>query len=243
LKSILIVGAKSEIAIELATLYAKNNYNLYLAGRSINDIESESNELKSKYNISVKLCEFDIIKYSTHKSFYDSLDKNLMGVIIISGYYPLQSDAENDWELSNNTINVNYVGPVSMLNLAANRFIHNGKGFIVGITSVSGERGRSKNYIYGSSKAGLTAYLSGLRQRLQYKKINVLTVISGYVKTKKNKGLDKPGFLTNTPKEIANDIFQAQQKGKHIIYSKRIWKLIMILIKIIPEFIFKKLSI
>ena len=243
MKSILIVGAKSEIAIELATLYAKNNHNLYLAGRSINDIASESNELKSKYNISVKLCEFDITKYSTHKSFYDSLNKNLIGVIIISGYYPLQSDAENDWELSNNTINVNYVGPVSMLNLAANRFIYNGKGFIVGITSVSGERGRSKNYIYGSSKAGLTTYLSGLRQRLEYKKINVLTVISGYVKTKKNKGLDKPSFLTNTPKELANDIYQAQQKGKNIIYSKRIWKLIMILIKIIPEFIFKKLSI
>ena len=85
--------------MELATLYAKNNYNLYLAGRSINDIESESNELKSKYNVSVKLCEFDITKYSKHKSFYDSLDKNLIGVIIISGYYPLQSDA--DWSAEN----------------------------------------------------------------------------------------------------------------------------------------------
>jgi len=243
LKSILIIGAKSEIAIELATLYAKNNYNLYLAGRSINDIELEPDELKSKYNISVKLCEFDITKYKTHKSFYDSIDKSLIGVIIISGFYPSQSDAENNWELSSNTINVNYAGPVSMLNLAANRFIRNGKGFIVGITSVSGERGRSKNYIYGSSKAGLTTYLSGLRQRLEYKKINVLTVISGYVKIKKDKSLNKLGFLTNTPKEIANDIYQAQQKEKHIIYSKRIWKLIMFLIKIIPEFIFKKLSI
>ncbi len=80
-------------------------------------------------------------------------------------------------------------------------------------------------------------------QNKDYKKINVLTVISGYVKTKKNKGLNKPGFLTSTPKEIANDIYKAQQKGKDVIYSKRIWKLIMLLIKMIPEFIFKKLSI
>ena len=119
----------------------------------------------------------------------------------------------------------------------------NKNGFIVGVSSVAGDRGRKANYIYGSSKAAFSAYLSGLRNRLFESKIQVLTVKPGFVATKMTDGLDLPEKLTAQPEEVAKDIFVAQQKGKDILYTKGIWRLIMLIIKHIPEFIFKKLSI
>jgi len=116
-------------------------------------------------------------------------------------------------------------------------------GFIVGVSSVAGERGRKANYIYGSAKAGFSTYLSGLRNRLYESGVEVLTVKPGFVATKMTQDLDLPEKLTAEASEVAEDIFNAQQKGKNILYTKWIWKYIMLIIKHIPEFMFKKMSI
>ena len=118
MKYVLILGAKSDIAKSLAQIYAKNGYSLYLAGRQIDQLESFANKLKTKNNINIKLKEFDITKFNSHKSFYDSLDEKPFGVILVVGYYPEQKKAETDWETSLKSINVNYAGPVSILNLS-----------------------------------------------------------------------------------------------------------------------------
>ena len=113
----------------------------------------------------------------------------------------------------------------------------------MGISSVAGDRGRKTNYIYGSSKAAFSAYLGGLRNRLDSSGVSVLTVKPGFVATKMTQDLDLPEKLTAQPNDVAEDIFNAQQKKRNILYTKAIWQLIMLIIKHIPEFIFKKLSI
>ncbi len=243
MKYILIIGAKSDIAVEIAKVYAENGYNLYLTGREISKLTDLAKDLKIRYDVDVQLKELDIINFNSHQNFYENLQPKPIGAIVVSGYMNEQKICEQNWDESLNTINVNFTGAVSILNIIANDFEKNRDGFIVGISSVAGERGRKANYIYGSSKAGFTTYLSGLRNRLFENNISVLTVLPGFVDTKMTEGLDLPAKLTAKPKDVALEIFNAQQKGKNILYTKSIWFLIMLIIKSIPEFIFKKLSI
>lgn len=137
----------------------------------------------------------------------------------------------------------NYTGVVSLINIIANDFERRRSGFIVGISSVAGDRGRKSNYLYGSAKAAFTAYLSGLRNRLYEAQVHVLTVKPGFVATKMTEGMDLPEKLTAQPDEVASDIFQAQQKGKNVLYTKWIWRWVMMVIKMIPEWKFKGMSV
>jgi len=240
---VLIVGAKSDIAKETARVYAKNGYNLYLAARNVADLEEFKTDLEVRSSVSIKLIELDITAYETHKEIYEGLEEKPLGVIVVSGYMTEQHKAQKEWNESLNTINVNYTGAVSLLNIVANDFEEEKRGFIVGISSVAGDRGRKTNYIYGSAKAAFSAYLSGLRNRLFESGVSVLTVKPGFVNTKMTDGLDLPEKLTAQPSEVAEDIFKAQQAGKNTLYTKWIWRYIMLIITNIPEFIFKKLSI
>ena len=122
-------------------------------------------------------------------------------------------------------------------------FEKRGKGIIVGMSSVAGDRGRGSNYIYGSSKSGFTSYLSGLRNRLNKSSVKVITVKPGFIKTKMTSHLELPKILTASPYDISNDIINSIKKGKNIIYSKWFWNWIMLIIKVIPESIFKKLNL
>ena len=240
---VLIIGAKSDIAKEVAREYAKNGYDLYLAGRNMSEIEYLKNDIKIRFNTDVKLKELDVAKFETHSAFYESLEPKPLGVIVVAGYMADQKTCENDWSKTLNTINVNYTGAVSILNIIANDMEKNRSGFIVGVSSVAGDRGRKANYIYGSSKAAFSAYLSGLRNRLYESGVQVLTVKPGFVATKMTAGLDLPPKLTAQPKDVAKDIYKAQQKGKSVLYTKWIWRWIMLIIKIIPEWKFKGMSV
>ena len=240
---VLIIGAKSDIAKEVARVYAKNGYKLYLAARNSEELQDFAKDIKIRFDIEAKLCEFDMEKFETHQEFYNSLEPKPLGVVVVAGYMNEQKICENDFEETLKTINVNFTGAVSILNIVSNDMEKNKNGFIVGVSSVAGDRGRKANYIYGSSKAGFSAYLSGLRNRLFKSGVKVLTVKPGFVNTKMTAGLDLPEKLTAQAEDVAKDIFNAQQKGKDVLYTKWIWKYIMLIIKSIPEFIFKKLSI
>lgn len=240
---VLIIGAKSDIAKAVAREYAKHGYHLYLAARDVEVLESFSNDLKIRYEKDIRLLEFDITDFTSHQSFYDSLEVKPQGAIVVSGYMTEQNEAQVELAKTLNTINVNYTGAVSILNTIANDFETRQSGFIVGVSSVAGDRGRKTNYIYGSAKAGFSAYLSGLRNRLHQASVNVLTVKPGFVDTKMTEHLDLPKKLTAQSQEVAEAIFKAQQKNKNIVYIKTIWFFIMLVIKHIPEFIFKKMSI
>jgi short-subunit dehydrogenase len=138
------------------------------------------------------------------------------------------------------TINANYTGAVSILNIISADYASRQSGSIIGISSVAGNRGRQSNYIYGSAKAGFTAYLSGLRNKMYHSKVHVLTVLPGFVYTKMTEHLKLPKPLTANPEEVASAVFNGVKSRKNIVYVKWFWRWIMLIITSIPESMFKK---
>ena len=240
---LLIIGAKSDIAKATAREYAKNGYDLYLAARNVSELEEFAQDVITRTQKEVKLVELDILDYKSHQAFYDNLDEKPLGVISAVGYLGDQEKAQSDFNEAQKIMDTNYTGVVSLFNIIADDFEKRRSGFMVGISSVAGDRGRKSNYIYGSAKAALSAYLSGLRNRLYDGQVHVLTVKPGFVATKMTEDMDLPEKLTAQPEEVANEIYKAQQKGKNILYTKWIWKWVMLIIRNIPEFQFKKMSI
>lgn len=110
------------------------------------------------------------------------------------------------------------------------------------VSSVAGDRGRASNYVYGSAKAGLSAFLSGLRQRLHNQGVKVITVLPGFVKTRMVEGMNLPEALTATPEQVAADVLKAVRTDKSVVYTRFFWRYIMFIVKSIPEGIFRKLE-
>ena len=140
-------------------------------------------------------------------------------------------------------IDINYAKLVPVINYFAKKMESKRSGNIIALSSVAGDRGRQSNFIYGSAKAAFTAYLSGLRNYLFSKKVHVMTVKPGFMETKMTEGLPLNPKLTATPKQAAECIYKAYKKQKNIVYVLPIWRLIMLIIIHIPEFIFKKLKL
>ena len=122
-------------------------------------------------------------------------------------------------------------------------FADRGTGTLVGISSVAGLRGRATNYVYGSAKAALTAFLSGLRNRLASRGVHVVTVLPGFVATRMTEHMDLPALLTARPREVADAIHRAAEKKHNIIYVRPVWRVVMFVIKLIPESVFKKMRL
>ena len=137
----------------------------------------------------------------------------------------------------------NYIGPAAILGEAANRMVARGTGVIVGISSVAGERGRARNYVYGSAKAGFTAFLSGLRNRLHGIGVRVITVLPGYVATRMTESMLTPSLLTAQPDEVAAAVLAVERQSRDVVYVRPIWRLVMAVIRAIPEPMFKRLHI
>ena len=240
---ILIIGAKSDIARALARQYAENGYDLYLAARQADSLEPLAQDISVRFGRKVRCAELDMLDFDNHQAFYDSLEEKPLGVISAVGYLGDQEKAQSDFVEARTILDTNYTSVVSMLNIIADDFAARRSGFIVGISSVAGDRGRKANYLYGSAKAALTTYLSGLRNRLHDHKVHVLTVKPGFVNTRMTKGMDLPEKLTAEPEEVAKAIFTAQQGNRNELYCRWIWKYIMLIIKSIPEWKFKSMNL
>lgn len=242
-KNILLLGARSDIAKALSYKFAEAGYEIQLAARVVSSLIEDKNYIENKYNTRVTLVNFDVLDIKSHKFFVESFDQLPDVVVCAIGYLPKESENQCDVESKIRVIRTNFEGPANILDIFANKFEQHGRGILVGISSVAGERGKATNYIYGSAKAGFTAFLSGLRNRLAKKGVHVVTVLPGYVKTKMTDHLVLPVFLTANPSEVANRVFDAVNNKDDIIYIYKIWKYIMIIIRNIPESIFKKLKI
>ena len=239
---ILIIGAKSELAKNIADIYASKGYSLYLTGRDIQSLSKFSETLVSNYGVNVKLINLDLNQYDAHKTFLKELETLPLGIICATGYYPNQLKAQIETNEMLNSMTANLIGPVSIINYLVEKMCRIKKGFIVGISSVSGERGRKKNYIYGSAKSGFTTFLSGLRNDLFEQNIHVMTVILGFIGDGTESGFIKK-MLSTKPRDVAETIVRNQIKCKDVIYVKWYWRYIMFFIKNIPEFIFKRIDI
>jgi len=241
--TVLLLGASSDMAVAMAQKFASCGYDIQLAARDVSRVDPLRSDLAIRHNITASLHEFDAQDFGTHTAFFASLTAKPDITCCIFGYLGNQQSAESDWEECARIIQVNYTGAVSILNIVANYYAAQGKGTIAGISSVAGERGRLSNYFYGSAKAGFTAYLSGLRNRLFHQHVHVLTVQPGFVYTRMTEGMPLPKLLTATPDKVAQDVYTAILKKKNVIYVKWFWRWIMAIIKSIPEFLFKKLKL
>ncbi|CAN5565278.1 SDR family oxidoreductase [soil metagenome] len=239
-KTILILGASSDIAQAVAHEFAKNGFDIILAARNTREMEPVSSDIEIRHQVKVHIAAFDAEDFASHSVFYANLPATPDVVLYSVGFLGEQKKAETDWAEAERVINTNYVGGVSILSIAANDFESRGSGTIIGISSVAGERGRQSLYIYGSAKAGFTAFLGGLRHRLAKSNVNVITVKPGFVDTKMTANLDLPKMLTARPENLAKAIFKAYQKQKHTIYYLPVFKWIMLIIRNIPESIFVK---
>ena len=242
-ENVLILGAASDMAVAIARKFAAEGYSITLAARNVEKLEALSSDLKVRFDANVSTVHFDALDFEGHESFYRTLPEKPDVVVCVFGLLGDQVIAQKDFKAAQQIINTNYVGAVSILNVVANDFELRGKGTIVGISSVAGERGRQSNYVYGSAKAGFTAFLSGLRNRLYHSGAHVLTVKPGFVKTQMIENIKTPAPITALPKQVADNIFNAVRKKKDSIYVLPVWAMIMLVIRSIPEGVFKRLKL
>jgi decaprenylphospho-beta-D-erythro-pentofuranosid-2-ulose 2-reductase len=241
-----VIGASSAIAREFARQAAMQGAGILLAGRDMTDLEAGAADIAVRANVKVRVARFDLADSSEHDTLIDAARDLAAGseinVFLAAGTMPAQSDIDLDPGLAAATIVTNYTGAVLLLQRFAPILEAQKSGAVVALGSVAGDRGRLKNYVYGSAKAGLHAYLQGLRARLFRAGAHVVTVKPGFVDTAMTWGL--PGlFLVASPKAIAAACLRAAAKKRDIVYAPFFWWGIMTIIQNIPERIFKKLNI
>ena len=240
---IVIYGGSSSISKELMKLLAKNYNQFTVFCRKKNDVENNFKELDIK-NLKINIFESDIEELEKNFTIIESLENNISGLIWVSGFTGNAEEEFLDPIKGEKNIRVNFLNPVLITNKIIPKMLLNENSFIVAIASVAGLRGRSKQLFYSSAKSALITYMSGLRQKLISKKINVITVIPGYMKTKRfiEGGWKAPSFLISSPSDVAKIILKAINSKKEIVYINFIWRIIMFFIICIPEKIFKKLK-
>ncbi|RYF86716.1 MAG: SDR family oxidoreductase [Chitinophagaceae bacterium] len=242
MKSVLILGATSDVAMAVANTFAKEKYNIVLAARDAQRLQPLKSDLAIRFNVNCEVKEFDALDFDNHASFVASLQPLPLVTVCAFGFLGDEDAARTTTGETIKMIHSNYTGAVSILNGVAQAYKTKGEGTIIGISSVAGSRGRSSNYMYGSAKAGFTAYLSGLRNELFHHKVHVLTVLPGFIASKMTAHLQLPAMLTATPAQVANAIYKGFAKQKNVIYVKWFWAWIMLIIRLIPEPIFKRLK-
>lgn len=240
---VLILGARSDIGKAVAHKFAAIGHPIQLAARNPSTLEADKTDMELRYGVSVSLHEFDALATDTHEAFVAELPELPRVAVCAVGLMGQQAENERDVAAAARVMRSNYEGPASILVILANRFEERGSGTIVGISSVAGDRGRATNYVYGSAKAGFTAFLSGLRNRLAKRGVHVVTVLPGFVATQMTEGMDLPAKLTAEPNEVAEAIARAVERKKDVIYVRPIWRLIMLIIRNIPERMFKGMKI
>lgn len=241
--TVLILGAASDMAVAIARKMATQGYSIQLAARNVERLLPLRSDIELRYQTTCSVHEFDATNFSSHTGFFQSLNSKPDVTICVFGYLGENEIARENWSEAEKIINSNYTGAVSILNVVSNYYAAQKKGTIVGISSVAGERGRQSNYIYGSAKAGFTAYLSGLRNRMFKESVHVVSVQPGFVYTRMTESLTLPPLLTAKPEQVAEAVYKAIVKKKNTIYVKWFWRWIMLIIKCIPEFMFKKMKL
>ena len=245
MKRVLIIGATSSIAEHCARIWAARGDELYLVARNESHLKTIVTDLKVRGASNVTLNCIDLNDMNRHVELLDAAENAMGGVdivLIAHGTLSNQKSCELSVEETLAEIHTNALSTVSLLTLIANRFEAKRDGTICVISSVAGDRGRASNYVYGSAKAMITAFASGLRQRLHKSKVTVITVRPGFVDTPMTSEFKK-GLLWVKPSSVAQKILRAVDYRKDEVYVPGFWRLIMILVKILPVKIFKKTEI
>nr|WP_314495411.1 SDR family NAD(P)-dependent oxidoreductase [uncultured Chryseobacterium sp.] len=236
-KTVLILGANSDVAKQCILQYVEKGFEIIAASRntdSLNDFV-EKNNLAS----AVSVMYFDAADFDSHQRLYDELPVQPHVVVYAAGFLVENSEALRNFQGTQQMMQVNYMGGVSILNIVAADGNNGNLERIIGLSSLSGVRGRKSNFVYGSTKAAFTTYLAGLRQELRGRNVKVNVLISGYINTKINAGLDLNKSLLMEPDYVAEHIINAGNSFTIVPNFK--WKMIYFILKILPESLVAKL--
>jgi len=251
MKSVLVLGANSDVAKEAIVLYVKKGYRVIAASRSVgeldefvrvrglNGVRGSAGGAGGGGATGVRVEYFDAVDFGSHRAFYEGLGEKPNIVVYAAGFQVTNEEALVSWEGSYRMMNVLYAGAVSILNIIVMDDSNTGLERIVGLSSLSGVRGRKSNFIYGSTKAAFTTYLAGLRQYLFARGVVVNAIVSGYIRSKLTAGLELPSGLLMEPGYVARFVVEAPRR--FVVVPGWKWKIIYGILKLLPEGLVAKL--
>jgi decaprenylphospho-beta-D-erythro-pentofuranosid-2-ulose 2-reductase len=247
-ENVVVVGATSGIARAINTELARRGCSLVLAGRNMEELQRCADDLRVRFQVPVSIERFDAENLDDYHAFWARCvaqsEGGIDGVVVCHGFLADQEEAQKSMLLLRKSIEINFLSPAALLEIAAAYFIDRRKGHIAAISSVAGDRGRQSNYIYGAAKAGFSAYLQGLRNRLHPFGIGVLTIKPGFVATRMTEGRVNPNSpLMAKPETVARHIDRAIRRRKNVLYTPPIWRVVMAVVRALPEPIFKRLKL
>ncbi len=237
---VLLLGATSGIARALVHEFARRGFDLVLAGRDMEELETIAADSRVRYDANCEILTFSALDYASHPGFWESCGE-IDGVVVCFGVMPPQAAAEADWAVCREMLEGNYNSCVSILNLVAATFQERKRGFIAVVSSVAGDRARRGNYLYASAKSGVSAYTEGLRARLYPHGVSVTTIKPGPVDTGMTWGADKLPLLA-PPEKVASDIYRGIRRKADVVYTPAPWRLLMAILRVIPSFVWKRLD-
>ncbi len=239
----LVLGGSSAVGRAIALAAAERGSDVIIAGRDLEDLESTAADIRISAGRQAAALSFDALAPGSHAAFAASVaeQSGILNVALVFAVMPSQSEIDLDPDKAVACIDGSFTGAVSILHYLAPHLEKKGAGTVIVFGSVAGDRGRLKNYVYGGAKAGLHVYLSGLRNRLARKGVHVMTVKPGFIDTAMTWGM--PGmFLVAKPDDVARACLAAAAKRVDVLYVPWFWRWIMVVIRAIPERIFKRLS-
>ncbi len=238
MKVVLVLGANSDVAKECILNYIKRGFLVYAASRNLEELNKfvNFNKLDAR---SVQLFYFDAEDFSSHADFYQSIPSKPSIVVYAAGFLSQNKEALINFKAAYQMMKVNYIGAVSILNIIAMDFSNHKLERIIGLSSLSGVRGRKSNFVYGSTKSAFTQYLAGLRQELALRNVKVNVFVLGYIDSKINQGLELNKNLIMQPNYVADHVVNASSSFVQVPNWK--WKIIYWILKLSPEFLVSKL--
>jgi len=246
MRKILIIGATSAIAEATARIFAARGDALFLVARNADRLQAIATDLNVRGAVRTATATLDVADFSAHQAIIDRAEQELGGldtVLIAHGTLSDQAECEKSIDALRREFDINALSTMALLTTLANTFEARKSGTLAVISSVAGDRGRQSNYVYGSAKAAVSAFLSGLRQRLAKSNVDVLTIKPGFVDTPMTANIANKGALWAKPDQIAAGIVRAIDKRRSVVYLPRFWRGIMLIIRHIPESMFKKLKL
>lgn len=245
-KKIIVFGATSTIARAVLNYFASDGYACCLIARDDKKLSATAEDLLVKGAASIVAISEDLSDYLKHDLLFEKIEREFGDyekVLIAYGTLSDQKKCESYFDETLKELNINFISVMSLLTHIGNTLEKQCSGQVAVISSVAGDRGRQSNYIYGTAKGALSIYLQGLRNRLSKSNVSVITIKPGFVDTPMTKDFVKKGLLWVKPDKIGKGIYYAMLKKRDVVYLPWFWQWIMLIIKLIPEKIFKKLSL
>jgi decaprenylphospho-beta-D-erythro-pentofuranosid-2-ulose 2-reductase len=243
--NIVALGATSAIAEATLRLFAARGARFFLVARNADKLDAVAADLRTRGAASVATHVMDLDDTAAHPAMLEAAAASLGTIelaLLAHGVLGDQQQAEASYPATEAILGTNFLSAVSMITWLANYFEASHQGTLAVISSVAGDRGRKSNYVYGASKGALNIFLDGVRNRIDRAGVQVLTIKPGFVATPMTAHLPQNALFAQ-PAQVAEGILKAVQKGKDVVYVPAFWAIIMLILRMIPRSIFKKLNV